>query len=255
MIKKFLIFIIYSHLFLSLSVGVFSLGILKTQPFCLSSSLALSLTVLGVYNYNRLNKLKLNILKNYSSSFYKENTKVLSNISIFSISLAIIIYLNLVNGDINSFLLLILSGIICGFYILSNKKMNLREIPGMKSFWIASVWTISAIILPKIIFNSFKWNDLHFFILFFALSIPGDVRDAITDNPKMKTIPQTIGNRKSEVLFYVLIVLFLFLNNRNMFEIILIFLLVFNLYRSKLEVRNELIDGILMVLGIIYLID
>ena len=70
MIKKSLEFLIQSHLFLSFSAFVFSQGILKNQPISLYFSLALAFAVFGIYNLNRINKLKKNLKKIQNSDVF-----------------------------------------------------------------------------------------------------------------------------------------------------------------------------------------
>jgi hypothetical protein len=253
MIKKSLEFLIQSHLFLSFSAFVFSQGILKNQSISLYFSLALAFAVFGIYNLNRINKLKKNLLPHETGLFYRRNKNLLQFASIFSILLSISICLYFLKMTFVSISIVSLAGIITASYIFSIKELSVREIPGMKAFWIVLVWTFLAIILPKIIYNSFQWYDLHYFILFFALSIPGDIRDYEKDKPSMKTIPQILGIRKAETLFYSVIVLFLLLNNRNIFEIVLIIFIVLKLFRSRFYFRYELLDGLLFILGINYL--
>ena len=253
MIKKSLEFLIQSHLFLSFSAFVFSQGILKNQPISLYFSFALAFAVFGIYNLNRINKLKKNLLLLETGLFYTRNKNLLQFASIFSILISISICLYFLKMNFVSISIVSLAGIITASYIFSIKELSVREIPGMKAFWIALVWTSLAIILPKMIYNSFQWYDLHYFILFLALSIPGDIRDYEKDKSSMKTIPQILGIRKAETLFYSLIVLFLLLDNRNILEIVLIIFIILKLFRSRFYFRHELMDGLLFILGIHYL--
>jgi phosphatidylserine synthase len=143
-------------------------------------------------------------------------------------------------------------------YILSLKHFNVRQIPGTKAIWISIVWTCVAIVIPKLIYDSFQWWNLNYLILFFALTIPGDLRDCKLDNPKMKTIPQLIGNQNAELLFYLLNAVFLslyfFIHGRSLIEIVTSFLFVLIIFRIHSHFRYELMDGLLFVLGISYLI-
>jgi hypothetical protein len=151
-----------------------------------------------------------------------------------------------------------LTGLITALYIFTIKQANLRQIPGTKALWISIVWTIIAVVIPKLTLDSFSWLDLHYFILFYTLTIPADMRDMEFDNPKMKTIPQLIGNRKSKLLFYFLLILFLMINyllkDRNPIEISLVLLFSLILFAKRFSLRYALIDGILLILGISSLI-
>jgi 4-hydroxybenzoate polyprenyltransferase len=143
-------------------------------------------------------------------------------------------------------------------YIYSIKKINLRQISGTKAIWISIVWTLIGIVIPKLTLYSFSWSDLHYFILFLALTIPGDLRDSDFDNTEMKTIPQVFGDQNANLLFYFLMTSFLVFNFLfNQIDIIgiglvLIFLPIF--FSKNIPFRHELMDGVLLILGISYLI-
>ncbi len=257
MIRKSLIFIIQSHLFLAISSFVFSQGILSKQPNSLYFSLALAFAVFGVYNLNRLNKLKRNLLHEESWFWYNKNKQSLLYFSILSLILAGFFFIFLMKNNILLYMLLSVFGMITLSYIFSLKHFDVRQIPGTKAIWIAMVWTCVAIVIPKLIYNSIEWSDINYFLLFFALTIPGDIRDCKLDNPKMKTIPQLIGNQNAEILFYLLIVFFLMLDylihSRSLIEMIFIFLFVLILFRFRSHFRYELFDGMLFVLGVCYM--
>lgn len=255
MIKKWLTFSIQSHLFLAISTFVFSMGVLGQNQHALVFSFALSLAVLGVYNLNRLNKLKKEELPSEFLFWYKENQFLLSFLATFCLLISALLYVNLLREDIATFLLLVAIGIITILYIFSIKQLNIRQIPGTKSLWVSLVWTCIAVVIPKMTLGSFERNDLLYFILFFALTIPGDLRDSAFDSPRMKTIPQLIGNRTAELVFYGFIAVFLllnyFMNPLSLIGIILVFIYILSLNRSSF--RYELMDGLLLVLGFIYL--
>jgi hypothetical protein len=254
MILKWLNFLVQSHLFLTISTFFFSIGLLNWNESSILFSVALSLAVFGVYNLNRLNKLKKNQLPTEIRLWYEKYSVVLHSSAFLCISISALIYFYVLIQMPFSLLMLGVTGLITVLYIFTIKQVNLRQIPGTKALWISMVWTIMAVVIPKLTQDSFSWLDLHYFILFYALTIPGDMRDMEFDNPKMKTIPQQIGNRKSKFLFYFLLVLFLMINNlvedRSLIEIIPVFLFSLILFAKRFSLRYALMDVILLIFGI-----
>lgn len=254
MISKWLNFLVQSHLFLAISTYFFSIGILNQNDLSVHFSLALSLAVFGVYNSNRLNKLKKNQLPVDTRLWYQKNSVILYASTVFCILISALIYFYVLSHKPSALLMFLIIGLITALYIFSIKQINLRQIPGTKAIWISIVWTIISVIIPKLNLDSFSWFDLHYFILFYALTIPGDLRDMEFDNPKMKTIPQVIGSQKSQILFFILLVLFLVFNysleDRNPLAIIIVFLFSLILFAKRFTFRFELMDGILLILGI-----
>lgn len=254
MIKKLISFSIHAHLFLAISAFVFSFGILKLEPNQLEFSLALAFAVYGVYNVHRLIKLRGNKLQLEMKDWYAKHQLFLKYSSLIALLISGILYLVLIKWSTLSTLILLASSLITVFYILKFKNLNLRLIPFTKSFWIALVWTLISVVIPKLTIGSFQFSDLNFFVLFFALTIPGDIRDSKTDNPGMKTIPQLIGMRNAEILFFVLILGFLLLNYPLNLSFLFLFIVVtlfsFVLFQKRIPFRYELFDGLLMLIGV-----
>lgn len=259
MIKKWLTFFIHSHVFLAISAFVFSMGILDENKKALQFSVALSLAIIGVYNLNRLNKLKSKQLPNEFISWYQQRSIFLWLIAIVGLFSAAWIYTSLIGLKPVLLLLIMIIGLITFFYVFTINKMNLRQIPGTKAIWISIVWTLIGIVIPKLTLNLFHWIDLHYFILFLALTIPGDLRDSKLDSHKMRTIPQIMGKRTATMLFYFLITSFLGINflfdriDIIGFSAVLIYLVI--LIAKNILFRYELIDGVLLILGISYLLS
>jgi len=99
-----------------------------------------------------------------------------------------------------------------------NKRhfFRLREIPYLKIFMIATVWSASTILLP-IVQSAETFSQMHvllmlterfFFIL--AITIPFDIRDLEVDRQQeMKTIPMLFGEKGSLELSYIFLLIFL----------------------------------------------
>jgi hypothetical protein len=256
MIKKLISFSIHAHLFLAISAFVFSFGILKLEPNQLEFSLALAFAVYGVYNVHRLIKLRGNKLQLEMKDWYAKHQLFLKYSSLIALLISGILYLVLIKWSTLSTLILLASSLITVFYILKFKNLNLRLIPFTKSFWIALVWTLLAVVIPKLTIGSFQFYDLNFFVLFFALTIPGDIRDYETDKPEMKTIPQLIGKRNAEILFFVLILGFLLLNYPLNLSFLVLFIMItlftIVLFQKRIPFRYELMDGLLLVVGLFH---
>lgn len=254
MISKWFNAFIQSHLFLAISTFFFSIGMLNQNELSIHFSVALSLAVFGVYNANRLNKLKKNQLHLEMRSWYEKNSVILFIASIIFLLLSALIYFYVLRQKPFSLLILGVTSMFTALYIFTINQVNLRQIPGTKAIWIAVIWTILAVVIPKLISDSFRWFDLHYVILFYSLTIPGDLRDMKFDNPKMKTIPQLIGNPKSKILFYFLLVIFLMINylleDTSLQLISIVFLFSLILLAKRFSNRHELLDGILLILGV-----
>lgn len=105
--------------------------------------------------------------------------------------------------------------------VSSNRKhlLRLREIPYLKIFLIAFVWSTSTILLPVIQTNgtfsdtmvAALLTERFFFVL--AITIPFDIRDLEADKQEgLKTIPMLMGKDKSLIVSYLSLFLFLLIS-------------------------------------------
>lgn len=112
-------------------------------------------------------------------------------------------------------------GIVTLFYslpIFKTKKtiLRLREIPCLKIFLIAFVWSATTILLP-IIESEKSYDRWHVItmlieraIFVFAITIPFDIRDMKADEVAgLQTIPIIVGEKKAILVTNVYILLFL----------------------------------------------
>lgn len=115
--------------------------------------------------------------------------------------------------SLESILLLLISGVISLFYVIPVKGVIMREIPYIKIYLIAIIWTVVLILFPMLNENKFEWSvALHalahaFFII--SVAIPFDIRDVKFDHDSHKTIPQVIGIRWAKSISTLLLVSFL----------------------------------------------
>jgi hypothetical protein len=92
-------------------------------------------------------------------------------------------------------------------------RLNLRDVPGIKLFLIAFSWAGVTVLFP-IIQNDVEISK-NIMLLFFerflfivAITIPFDIRDIDYDNPKLFTLPQVIGIKKSKLVGIISLTLF-----------------------------------------------
>ena len=92
---------------------------------------------------------------------------------------------------------------------------RLRQVPYLKIFMIAFVWTAATILLP-LIHSEKTYHKFHLiamaierFLFVFAITIPFDIRDMVADRQAdLKTIPLKIGEKKSILLSQLSMILF-----------------------------------------------
>ena len=85
------------------------------------------------------------------------------------------------------------------------RSVALSELPHVKSFLVAAVWTLLCAVIPLNLDLDFGLWYLGMFLYFFGLTIPFDIRDFERDEQSRKTIPQVIGIHKARSLSLILI--------------------------------------------------
>lgn len=110
-----------------------------------------------------------------------------------------------------AFPILLMMALISLFYVVrfipgKGKKLALRDLPLMKVFLIALVWTVVSVLIPLQNSTGFEFVVtpqililalLEKFTFLLAITIPFDIRDVEYDHPTQRTIPQLLGVRKS----------------------------------------------------------
>ena len=156
-------------------------------------------STLFAYNYMRSSFLSQTI----NSSFKIESSQI-NNGLLLSLSALASIFISIVLG-LKFIQLLFLPIVISALYPLSftihNIKFSLRDVPFLKIFIIAFVWSYVTLLLPALYLgveiNYFLIsNFLQRFLFILAISIPFDIRDFKID--RMKTLPNTIGVENSK---------------------------------------------------------
>lgn len=93
-------------------------------------------------------------------------------------------------------------------FSIGDKRFGLRNVPGLKLFLIALIWSLSCVLLPIVELGSsqsvvISASDTILliakrFLFIAAITVPFDIRDLYQDRSfDLKTIPVVLGERKS----------------------------------------------------------
>jgi 4-hydroxybenzoate polyprenyltransferase len=221
MIRKALLaildFLLFSNLFIALCAvaqALVTYHLLQVEPDKRILAIVFFGTI-GIYNFSML----LSKPKNPEKSPFVRVKWIFSHhrmiISITLISMLCLIPLGLLYLSIEAQLLMIFTGALAlgyniPFLTLNNHKIGLRNIPGIKLFLIALVWSISCVLLPIIeLEHDYQINIstaetlllvAKRFLFIAAITIPFDIRDLFQDKLyELKTIPVMLGERKAYI--------------------------------------------------------
>jgi len=228
MLKKVLLsildFLLFSNVFIALCAVAQCLvtyHLLQAQP----DKYVLAFTffaTLGLYNFSML----LAKPKNPQNSPYVRVRWIFSHhrliISITLISILCVIPLGLWYLSIESQFLMVFTGLLAvgynvPFLTLNQQQIGLRNIPGIKLFLIALVWSVSCVLLPIVELE--KSHDIHIssaamlllvakrFLFIAAITVPFDIRDLFQDKLyALKTIPVILGEKKAYLFCQILLI-------------------------------------------------
>ena len=163
------------------------------------------------------------------------------------------------------------------FFSFHDKKFSLRNIPGIKLFLIALVWSMSCVLLPILELENYHTISISThdtilliakrFLFIAAITIPFDIRDLFQDRThELRTIPVMLGERKAYLFCqgllgaYVLL-LFLFTDNfdQNFIALTLTILLTgWLIFRARFQ-KDEYyyffyLDGLMILQFLILLL-
>lgn len=268
MIKKaffsFIDFLLFSNLFIAfcaVAQGLVTYYLLKlpADTYVLSF---LFFATLAIYNLSML----LAKPKAPQKSPFKRVQWIFAHhrltISITLISALCLIPLGLLYLSFQAKLLMVFIGLIAisyniPFLSVNDKKIGLRNIPGIKLFLIGFVWSVSCVLLPIVeIENNYgipiALSEVLLlvakrFLFICAITIPFDIRDLYQDKYyELKTIPVIFGEKKAWIfcqalLFAYLVLLFLFAKSISYDTIGLTLTIVLTgwlIFKSNLK-RNE----------------
>lgn len=144
-----------------------------------------------------------------------EKKEYLTKLTIISTFIGAILMLLIASFTVKNVLLLGCLILIAIVYVVPIKGKSLREISGLKIFLVALVWTGLTLVYPMLNANiplQLYWKEiLGFFLFFFAVTIPFDIRDLQFDLPMHMTIPQVLGINGAKVLAIGLMFIFFIL--------------------------------------------
>lgn len=159
-------------------------------------------STLLVYNFIRFYQI---YGLNFNSKQWVKN-KSKSLILLNAISIVVLIYFAF---QIRFQALVLLSPFVLAaiFYVvpLSLSIKNLRSVASLKLFLIAITCAGVTVLFP-LIENSIQFSFdvwilfIQRFLLIIAITIPFDIRDVHIDSPDLRTLPQTIGIKKSKII-------------------------------------------------------
>jgi len=219
MIKKVLSsildFLLFSNLFIAICAvaqGLVTYHLLNAKPDRYILAIIFFGTI-GVYNFSML----LSKPKNPEKSPYLRVRWIFAHhrliISITLISVLCLIPLGLLYLSIEAKLLMIFTaGLALGYNIpfltLNHQKIGLRNIPGIKLFLIALIWSVSCVLLPVVELEHNLQINISTaetlllvakrFLFIAAITIPFDIRDLFQDKLyALKTIPVMLGEKKA----------------------------------------------------------
>jgi len=240
MIKYFqkpLDFLLFSNVFISLGAlaqGLVTYHLLGFSPSWMVLAFLFFSTLL-TYNFSIL----IQQPKNPETSEYRRVRWIFKNYNL-NLGITVLAMLALIPLffmlSFKSQLLNIFLGILSLGYAMpvfrskTNKKFGLRNIPAVKLFLIALVWTLSSVMIPffeleqsqniQLPFHDLMILNLKRFLFLVAITIPFDIRDMFQDKiVALKTIPVIFGEKKAylfcQVMLLTYVVLLFFFRNRG----------------------------------------
>lgn len=233
-VRQILDFLLFSNIFIALCAvaqGLVTYHLLEARPDKHVVGL-LFFSTLALYNFS----IFLSKPKDPSASPFRRVKWIFNHyrlmITITIIAILSIIPLFLFLSTTAKILLIFLALVAVTYnlpvFTLNDKKFSLRNIPGIKLFLIALVWSLSAVLLPILELEShdvvISSRDTILliakrFLLVAAITVPFDIRDLFQDKHyDLKTIPVLVGEKRAYLFCQFLLLayvamLFLFTKN------------------------------------------
>lgn len=227
-VKHIVDFILFSNIFIGLCAVAQTLvtyHLMRIKPDVHVLAL-LFCSTLALYNFSMLMAKP----QNPSRSLFRRVRWIFSHYR-FTITLTIIAVLSIVSIifflSLPSLILLAFLGTISIAYniplfTLNERKFGLRNIPGLKLFLIALIWSFSCVLLPIVENSAQHLMDISIadtvllvgkrFLFIAAITVPFDIRDLYQDKYfNLKTIPVMLGERKAYIFCQVLLLAYIVL--------------------------------------------
>ena len=274
-IVKILDFLVASNIYVS--VGAYTLTWLSLQIYNTENTeltLFVFFSTLFAYNFIRLVRVHPMLLEGESNrhqSIFRLRI-LLWVICVLSGFISFYFFIEIYQSILP---LLIVMAVISLAYALpvykkGDQLLRLRDVPGIKIFLIAIVWSIVTEGFPALVSGNsiLLLPILERFLFIFALTIPFDIRDLRFDNQDLSTIPQYFGVRKARwigigaLLFAELIVVyrFFFLADFTLWGAIAIYLTyelsAFLIYKSHPHLQERFVtmgvEGMSILIGVLF---
>lgn len=219
--KRIFDFYIFSNIHVALAG--FALTKITLVQFGITQSLSplfVALSIIVSYNFIRFFELKNERLQWYKKWLFKYK-KMLLSLVIFSFFLLGSILFNS-RFNLKSLLILAPFAFMTLFYVvplmkINNVEVSFRNFPFIKIISIAISWAGVTVLFP--LYEAGVSFTLEIYIAFFqrflfliALIIPFDIRDVYIDSKFLSTLPQLLGIKRSKIIGYLMLVLFISLD-------------------------------------------
>jgi len=184
-----------------------------------------------IVSYNAIRFINIDKIRGAASAWIRSHKTELLALNLISlIGLAITTYLL----SLRALLVLFPFVLATSLYISPFKiwKLNLRDVPGLKLFLISFTWAGITVLFP-IVQNELEISKnivllfLERFLFVLAITIPFDIRDIDYDSPKIFTLPQVLGIRKSKIIGVISVFLFLMIGYYRLGEFDTSFFVIF----------------------------
>ncbi len=226
-LNKHLIFYVNTNFFVALAVLCLHLSseiLLGNSNY--EVSIFIFFATILTYNFQRLVIIQKGI-DNKKSSWIKKNKKTIYFISIFSLIITFILFLNF---KLTTQIAIIVCGIISVLY-----PLYFRSIPYLKIFIISIVWTFVSTTLLVIENDVYIDQNIYYlhisrFCFVFAITIPFDIRDIAIDFKNIKTIPIIFGEKISRYIG----VIFIFIHQSIMLKLYLLDFISYKIFYATI---------------------
>lgn len=147
----------------------------------------------------------------YNWAYFSFRKKEYLRLFFVFLSLGVAIALAFLYLKTETLVLLVVLGSFSLLYAVPLKGKRFREIPGLKLYEIALVWSVTVVLLPAVEMGAYRniavgLQLLAVFLFVMAITIPFDIRDLKNDPHRLQTIPQKIGIERSVSLSNQLLV-------------------------------------------------
>ncbi len=212
LLKKYFNFYIYSNI--HVAIAVMCLTKITLLQFGIEENLSpLFVFFSTILSYNAIRFINISKIRREAATWIKSHKVALLTLNAISFLALIIIAFHI---EFESIIVLLPFVLATTLYISPFRiwKLNLRDVPGLKLFLIAFSFAGVTVLFPivqneLVITNNIILLFFERFLFVVAITIPFDIRDIDYDNPKLFTLPQVIGIRKSKIVGIISIVLFL----------------------------------------------